>query len=308
MYSNRCRLFVIIPTRSLCISPSLSPPFSFVLFVYRSCEGKQRWITIWFHSNPKRKMHTNHSVVHRFLIVSARKRVPRLFSPCYARLHWRKHHFKSELWSNRPRRKRFPLRALIKNVQRTYQSLCSTVALILRLFMLINQIRRKLSIFIQTIAHIIRVIQGWIEMLRSIYAAVHLLLTSLRILVVKIYRIFYLLSVLFEPFSNRSFEKAVRSFSRFLYDYYSSNGACYTLKARTHHIISRVRARWKRSSQIPDDDDVYYDALNKEYQWLNLFEERMEREICFLDYWSVQRFLFQFLSDQANSIQYPPLT
>ena len=227
-------------------------------------------------------MHTNRSVVHRFLIVSARKRVPCHFSPSHARLHWRRHHLKSELWHNRPRRKRFPLRTLIKNVQQTYQSLCFTVALILRLFILINQIRRKLSIFIQTIVHIIRVVHGWIEMLRSIYAAVHLLLTSLRILVVKIYRIFYLLSVLLEPFSNRSFEKAVRSFSRFLYDYYSSNGACYTLKARTHHIISRVRARWKRSSQLPDDDDVYYDALNKEYQWFNLFEKRKGKEHVFL--------------------------
>jgi hypothetical protein len=104
-------------------------------------------------------------------------------------------------------------------------------------------------------------------MLRSIFSAVHLIIARLMILTFKIYQIVYLLSNLFEPFSNRTFEKAVRSFSHFLYEYYSSNGACYTLKARTHHFINRIRTRWKKEDNIIlHDDDLYYDALNEEYQ------------------------------------------
>jgi hypothetical protein len=103
-------------------------------------------------------------------------------------------------------------------------------------------------------------------MLRSIFSAVHLIVARLMILTFKIYQIFYLLSILFEPFSNRTFEKAVRSFSHFLYEYYSSNGACYTLKARVHHVINRIRERWKEDRIIVNDDDIFYDALNEEYQ------------------------------------------
>lgn len=100
-------------------------------------------------------------------------------------------------------------------------------------------------------------------MLRSIFSALHLIIARLMILIFKIHQIIYLLSILFEPFSNRTFEKSVRTFSHFLYEYYSSNGACYTLKARVHHVINRIRTRWKIKKLIITDDDIYYDALNE---------------------------------------------
>jgi hypothetical protein len=84
-----------------------------------------------------------------------------------------------------------------------------------------------------------------------------------------VYRIFHLLSILFEPLSNRTFEKGVRSFSHFVFYYYSSNGACYTLQARTRHIVGRVKARWKKNENyIDDDSEIYYDAFDEEYQWI----------------------------------------
>lgn len=103
-------------------------------------------------------------------------------------------------------------------------------------------------------------------MLRSILSAIHLLMARLMILIFKIYQIFYLLSILFEPFSNRTFEKTVRSFSHLLYRYYSSNGACYTLKARVSHLVHTIRQRWQIHRQILIDDEIFYDALNEEYQ------------------------------------------
>lgn len=106
-------------------------------------------------------------------------------------------------------------------------------------------------------------------MLKSIISALHLLITNLMILIFKIHQILTLLTILFEPFSKRTFEKAVRSFSHFLYDYYSSNGACYTLKARVYHIINQIRTKWKLHQIIinhDDDNEIYYDASNEEYQ------------------------------------------
>lgn len=102
-------------------------------------------------------------------------------------------------------------------------------------------------------------------MFRSIFSAMHLLLERFMILIFKIYQIFYLLSILFEPLSNRTIEKAVRTFSHFLYKYYSSNGACYTLKARVYHVIKTIRSktRTKRSRTI--DEEIFYDALNEFY-------------------------------------------
>ena len=138
------------------------------------------------------------------------------------------------------------------------------MTLFLRFFLLINRIIRALWIFMEKILRIIHLVHGWIEMVHSIFSALHLLLARLMNLSFKIYRIFYLLSILFEPLADGSFEKAVRSFSHFLYDYYSSNGACYTLKARTRHILMRVRARWRRRPTVTDENEIFYDALDGE--------------------------------------------
>ncbi|CAF2870303.1 unnamed protein product [Rotaria sp. Silwood2] len=92
-----------------------------------------------------------------------------------------------------------------------------------------------------------------------------------------IHQICHSLTILFQPLSNRTFEKAVRSFSHFVFYYYSSNGACYTLQARTRHIVDRVRAPWKKKRNYVNDDDeeeeddddddandIYYDAYSEE--------------------------------------------
>jgi hypothetical protein len=176
-----------------------------------------------------------------------------------------KYHVKSNIWSNEKSGKKFHTKSLFTNIHRTYRSLCLSITFIVRLFILIDQITRRFFIFIEKIIRIIRIVHGWIQMLQSIFTALHLIISRLMILTFKIYRIFYLLSILFEPFSNRTFEKAVRSFSHFLYEYYSSNGACYTLKARTYHFLSKVRAKWNKNQLMITDDDIYYDALNEEY-------------------------------------------
>ncbi|UJR22991.1 hypothetical protein I4U23_026018 [Adineta vaga] len=159
-------------------------------------------------------------------------------------------------------------RSLFSNLHRTYRSLCLSVTLIVRLFITIDRILRRIIKLIETIIRIIETVHGWIQMIRSIFSALHLIITCLMILISKIYQIFYLLSILLEPFTNRTFERIFRSFSYFFYKYYSSNGACYTLKARTYHLINRIRMKWKKSSRIITDnvdDDIYYDALNEDY-------------------------------------------
>jgi hypothetical protein len=144
-------------------------------------------------------------------------------------------------------KKKSRTRHFFKNLHQTYRSLCFTVILIIRLFDFIDKITRKIYIYIEKFLRIIKVIHGWIQMIRAIC---------------------YLLSNLFEPLSNRTFEKFVRSFSHFIFYYYSSNGGCYTLQARTRHIVKRVRERWKRKcNEINDDDDVYYDAFGEENEW-----------------------------------------
>ncbi len=177
-----------------------------------------------------------------------------------------KHRLKVDFWSNERQEKRIYSRSFFNNIHRTYRSLCLSITFIVRLFILIDRLTRRIFIFIEKIIRIIRIVHGWIQMLRSIVSALHLIMARLMILTFKIYQIFYLLSILFEPFSNRTFEKAVRSFSHFLYKYYSSNGACYTLKARVHHFIHMIRTKWQRNERIVYDDDVFYDALNEEYQ------------------------------------------
>ena len=186
---------------------------------------------------------------------------------CSRSLISRKHRSPLDFYSHEREGKRHSSRSFTHRFYRIYRSLSMTVTLFLRFFLLINQIIRTLWIFMEKILRILHLVHGWIEMLRSIFSALHLLVARLMNLSFKIHRIFYLLSILFEPFSDRTFEKAVRSFSHFLYDYYSSNGACYTLKARTHHILTRVRARWRNTSPMIDDDEIFYDALNEEYQW-----------------------------------------
>jgi len=162
-------------------------------------------------------------------------------------------------------------RHLIKNIHRSYHSLCLTVTIIFRLFIFIDKITKEIFTFIEKIIQIIKVIYGWIQMIRAIFSFIHLIISRMMLLVYHIHRIFYLLSILFEPLSNRTFEKAVRTFSNFIFYYYSSNGACYTLQARTRHIVTSVRARWKRKNNCinndHDDIDIYYDAFGEKNEW-----------------------------------------
>lgn len=166
-------------------------------------------------------------------------------------------------------KKRSRTRHLIKNLHQTYRSFCLTATLIVRLFVFIDKISKNILIFIEKLIQILKVIDGWIQMLRAIFTAIHLVVHRLMVLIFYIHRIFQLLIILFEPLSNRSFEKSIQDFSNFLSYYYSSNGACYTLQARTRHIIRSVRTRWKRKCDCInqfDDDDIYYDALGEENQ------------------------------------------
>lgn len=227
----------------------------------------------WFPWDPRRRYSLrimNHFIDPRYSFDSNRRFL-------FDGLVWprslicRKHRSHLDFYSHEREGKRHSSRSFTHRFYRIYRSLSMTVTLFLRFFLLINQIIRTLWIFMEKILRIIHLVHGWIAMLRSIFSALHLLVARLMNLSFKIYRIFYLLSILFEPFSDRTFEKAVRSFSRFLYDYYSSNGACYTLKARTHHILTRVRARWKNTSSMIDDDEIFYDALNDEKESWSLF-------------------------------------
>ncbi|CAF1106656.1 unnamed protein product [Rotaria sp. Silwood1] len=188
-------------------------------------------------------------------------------SSLFVRFKSSKHRLKSDFEFNERRKKKFHFRLFFNNLYRIYHGLCVSVSFLVRFFIFIDRITRKLIIFIETLIQIIRIVHGWIQMIRSIFSAIHLIVSRLMMFLFKIYQIFYLLSVLFEPFWNRTFEKTVRSFSHFIYEYYSSNGACYTLKARTTHVIGKIRAKWKKNSIIVvNDDDIYYDALNEEYQ------------------------------------------
>ncbi|CAF2091781.1 unnamed protein product [Rotaria magnacalcarata] len=175
-----------------------------------------------------------------------------------------KRRLKSDFGFHEIRTKQTHLRSFFNKVHRAYRSICVSVTLIVRLFIFIDRSIQKLIIFIEKIIRIIQVVHGWIQMVRSIFSAIHLIVSRLMILIFKIYQIIHLLSILFEPFSNGTFQNIVRSFSHFIYDYYSSNGACYTLKARTNNFIGTVRAKWKRNSIATIDDDLYYDALNEE--------------------------------------------
>lgn len=160
-------------------------------------------------------------------------------------------------------RRRTPRKCFSK-FNRTYRRLCSTVLCFIRLFLFVKRLMNRLTNFLEKISRIIFLVHGWIEMVRSIFVGLHLLLTCLMNLIFKSYQIFELVTNLFEPFSNRTLEKAARSFSILFYDFYSSNGACYSLKARTRHFFKRFRARWKLNSMkiYRSEDEIFYDALN----------------------------------------------
>lgn len=179
----------------------------------------------------------------------------------------RKHRWKTNAYLDTPYYRRSRTSSLLKNLSKTYRTLQDGVLVIFRLFIFIDQITRAVFNFVNNLNRIVCAVYGWIQMLRSVCSALHLIASRLMILSSAVYRIFHLLAILLEPLSNRSMEKAGRAFSHWLFDYYSSNGACYTLKARTHHIVRRVRARWRKNPNSIDDDDVYYDALDEEHGW-----------------------------------------
>lgn len=178
----------------------------------------------------------------------------------------KEHLYSGEKFPQRSRRS-----SLLKNVYRTYQALHSAVFFVVQLFIFLEQSTRRISHFISQICQIIRVVHGWIRLIHAVISALHLITSRLMLISAALHRIFHLLSVLLEPFSNRSIEKFGHAFSHCLFDYYSSNGACYTLKARTHHIVRRVRARWRKTPTLVTDEanDIFYDALDEECEWFS---------------------------------------
>ncbi|CAF0858581.1 unnamed protein product [Adineta ricciae] len=180
-----------------------------------------------------------------------------------------KHRLKANAYSyEEPLKRKSRAHHLVKNISRTYNSLCLAAAFIFRLFAQIDRFTREIFLFIEKLIQIIRVIHGWIQMLRSILSAIHLIVSRLMILISSIHRLFQLLTLLFQPFSNGQFANVVRSFSCFLFHYYSSNGACYTLHARTRHIVRAVRQRWRRKcADVDNGEEIFYDAISDEYEW-----------------------------------------
>ena len=131
----------------------------------------------------------------------------------------------------------------------------------------IDESIRNIYTFIDNLLRIIAVVCGWIRMLRAICSALYLITSRLMILASYFYRIFSLLSMLLEPVSHRTMERGVRAVTRGLFDFYSSGGACYTLQARTRHVLGQVRARWRQNRCVDDSDDIYYDAFDDESLW-----------------------------------------
>ena len=173
------------------------------------------------------------------------------------------------LFSNRPKRKS-RRRQLIANIHRISQSICLFARLIFNLFVWFDRFTRRIFLFCEQIQQIIRVIYGWIQMIHAILSFLHLIVSRLMLLSLRIHRLCHLISILFQPLYNGTFERLVRSFSWIIFYYYSSNGACYTLQDRTRHIARTVKARWsKKSSHNNDDDlDIFYDALDETEGWL----------------------------------------
>lgn len=146
---------------------------------------------------------------------------------------------------------------------RTYRTISSSLTLCLKLYLFFARLTRKITILCQRLERISYRIHGWIRLIRAIFSTVHLFVSTLMNFIAKVYQIFDLLTILLQPLTNRTLDKAFRAFSHGFYDYYSSNGACYTLKDRTHQILQRFRARWK-SSRITlinqQNDEIFYDA------------------------------------------------
>lgn len=107
-------------------------------------------------------------------------------------------------------------------------------------------------------------------MIHAILTFLHLIVNRLMLLSLSIHRLCHLISILFQPLYNGTFERLIRSFSRVIFYYYSSNGACYTLQDRTRHLARSVQARWTRKSRHNQDDDldIFYDALDETEHWL----------------------------------------
>ena len=146
-----------------------------------------------------------------------------------------------------------------------------SISIIIRIFIFLDRLIRNIFDLIEQLYRIIYVINGWIRLIRSICSALHLISSRLMFLSFTFYRIFHSMTILFRPLINRSIDRAATQFSRCLFDYYSSNGACYTLKARTHHIFCRFRERWKKksqSNQVSFEIEIFYDALDDESFYL----------------------------------------
>ena len=107
-------------------------------------------------------------------------------------------------------------------------------------------------------------------MIHAILSFLHLIVNRLMLISSHIHRLCRVISILFQPLYNGTFERTIRSFSHFLFHYYSSNGACYTLQDRTRHIARKVKARWVESHRFihVDDEEIFYDALDDQNDWL----------------------------------------
>lgn len=155
-------------------------------------------------------------------------------------------------------RKRFSTR---RKFAQTSRSIFAAICFCFHLYFFLLRLSRTCSILFDRLARISRLISQWTKIIRSILSALHLFIATSMVFIAKLYQIFDLLTILLKPFAHRRLDKAVRAFSHGFHDYYSSNGACYTLKERTNHIFRRVRARWKKhSSASSQDDEIFYDA------------------------------------------------
>ncbi len=206
----------------------------------------------------------NYFIVHHFLFILNRKIYLFFFIFIYFYFLVSKHR---SYPSKEKFKTKFHARGFIKNLYQTYHSLCSTATFIFRLFTFIDKVTREFFAFIEKLVQIIKVIHGWIRMIRSMLSAVHLITSRIMLLSFHVYRIFHLFSILCEPLSNGTFQNTIQSFSHFLFYYYSSNGACYTLKDRTRHFVDRVKERWKgKCNGMNNEDDIYYDVFSEECQ------------------------------------------
>jgi hypothetical protein len=178
------------------------------------------------------------------------------------RLSISKHSWKTGNYSNETHRRQTHGTLSFRNIYRVYRACHDSVQFIFNLITFVDRLTTRIFIVIEQCNQIIAVVHGWLLLIRSICSGFYLIASRLMILSATFYQIFHLLAILLEPVANRSIENVGRTFSRFLFDYYSSNGACYTLRARTSHIVNRVRTRWRQHQQSLD---IYYDALDYQH-------------------------------------------